>query len=151
MQRMIHGLGAKLLTTEGDLGIHTNVDGYTVRRSWLQSNRPTAVRFIQALLMASDIVKKDRSIAIRGWATDMAIKEAWAETVYENVPPPLIHEWTNPRYSFALVKDSPLYRGLGYLSEFLFEEKIIPQPVETDNILDPSAVIEALRGYKPVR
>ena len=81
----------------------------------------------------------------------MAIKESWAEAIYENVPPPLIHEWTNPRYSFALVKDSSLYRSLNYLSEFLVEEKIIPQPVETDNVLDPSVVAEALRGYRPVR
>jgi ABC-type nitrate/sulfonate/bicarbonate transport system substrate-binding protein len=151
MQRMIHGLGARIITTEGDLGVHTNVDGYTVRREWLQTNRHTAVRFIHALLMANDVVKKDRSVAIRGWATDMAIKEAWAEAVYENVPPPLIHEWVNPRYSFALVKDSPLYRSLGYLSEFLFEEKIISRPVETDNILDPTAVTEALRIYRPER
>src|SRR5262245_45338969 len=46
IQRMIHELGARLITTEGDLGVHTNVAGYTVRRSWLQSNRQTAVRFI---------------------------------------------------------------------------------------------------------
>jgi ABC-type nitrate/sulfonate/bicarbonate transport system substrate-binding protein len=151
MQRMIHGLGARLITTEGDLGVHTNVDGYTVRRQWLQSNRPTAVRFLQALLMANDIVKMDHSIAVRGWATDMAIKEGWSEEVYENVPPPLIHEWINPRYSFALVKDSPLYRSLGYLAAFLLEEKLVHQPVETDNILDPTVVTEALRTYRPGR
>jgi aliphatic sulfonates family ABC transporter substrate-binding protein len=151
MQRMTHDLHARLITTEGDLGVHTNVDGYTVRRQWLQSNRHTAVRFIQALLMANDVVKKDRSVAIRAWATDMSIKEGWAEAVYENVPPPLIHEWVNPRYTFALVKDSPLYRSLGYLSEFLFEEKIISQPVETDDVLDPTAVTEALRTYRPGR
>jgi ABC-type nitrate/sulfonate/bicarbonate transport system substrate-binding protein len=151
MQRMIHGLGARLITTEGDLGVHTNVDGYTVRRSWLQANRPTAVRFITALLMAHDAIRKDPSIAVRGWAADMAIKKSWAETVYENVPPPLIHEWTNPRYSFALVKDSALYRSLNYLAEFMLEEKLISQPVETDDILDPSVVTEALRGYRPAR
>ena len=151
MQRMIHGLGARLITTEGDLGVHTNVDGYTVRRSWLQANRPTAVRFITALLMAHDAIRKDPSIAVRGWAADMAIKKSWAETVYENVPPPLIHEWTNPRYSFALVKDSALYRSLAYLSEFMIEEKLISQPVETDDVLDPSVVTEALRGYRPAR
>jgi ABC-type nitrate/sulfonate/bicarbonate transport system substrate-binding protein len=151
MQRMIHHLGARLITTEGDLGIHTNVDGYTVRRSWLQSNRQTAVRFIQALLLAADAVKKDRTLAVRSWATDMAIKEGWADTVFENVPPPLIHEWTNPRYTFALVKDSALYRSLNYLAEFLYEERLIKQPVETDNILDPSAAAEALRIHKSGR
>ena len=151
MQRMIHLLGARLITMEGDLGVHTNVDGYTVRRSWLQSNRPTAVRFVQALLMAHDSIRKDPTLAIRGWAADMAIKKSWAETVYENVPPPLIHEWTNPRYNFSLVKDSPLYRSLTYLSEFMLEEKLIPQPVETDDVLDPSIVTEALRAYRPGR
>ena len=151
MQRMIHGVGARLITTEGDLGVHTNVDGYTVRRSWLQANRQTAVRFIQALLMAHDVIRKDPGIAVRGWAADMMIKKSWAETVYENVPPPLIHEWTNPRYSFALVKDSALYRSLGYLSEFMLEEKLISQPVETEDVLDPSVVTEALRTYRPGR
>ena len=96
-------------------------------------------------------ISQGGSFPVASLTADMAIKESWSETVFENVPPPLIHEWTNPRYTFALVKDSALYRSLGYLSEFLFEEKIIPQPVDTDNLLDPTVVAEALKTYRPGR
>ena len=151
VQRMIHGAAAKLITTEGDLGIYTNVEVYAVRHGWLQANRQTAVRFIQALLMANDVVNRDPGVAVRGWAADMGIKQSWAEAIYQNVPPPLIHEWTNPMYHYGLVKGSPLYRSLGFIATFLHEEKLIPQPVEMDNIMDPTIVTEALRTYKAGR
>jgi ABC-type nitrate/sulfonate/bicarbonate transport system substrate-binding protein len=148
VQRMIHGADAKLIITEGDLGIYTNVEGYAVERSWLRANRQTAVRFVQALLLASHIVSKDPAIAVRGWAADFGIKEAWAEAIFHNVPPPLIHEWTNPRYNYGLVKDSPLHRSLGYIAAFLYEQRLIPNPVETHNVMDASIVAEALRTHR---
>ncbi len=129
MQRMIHEASARIITTEGNVGIYTNVDGYSVRRQWLRDNRETAVRFLRALLMANDVVQKDPRIAIHLWAREMGIKEAWAEAIYEDVPPPLINQWTNPRYTYSLVKGSPLDRRLGFLATFLLDEKLISQPV----------------------
>ena len=56
---------------------------------------------------------------LRTWARELGIKEAWAEAIYDDVPPPLIREWTNPRYNYSLVKGSPLHRRLGFLATFL--------------------------------
>jgi aliphatic sulfonates family ABC transporter substrate-binding protein len=148
MQRMIHEANARIIDTEGNLGIYTNVDGYSVQRQWLRDHRQTAVRFLRALLMANDVVQKDPRIAIHLWAQDMGIKDAWAEAVYEGVPAPLIHEWTNPRYTYSLVKGSSLQRRLGFLATFLFDEKLISQPVDVSDIMDVSVITDVLKTRK---
>jgi ABC-type nitrate/sulfonate/bicarbonate transport system substrate-binding protein len=50
------------------------VGGYAARRDWLRENRETAVRFLQALLMAYDVLQKDPGIGVRTVATEMGIK-----------------------------------------------------------------------------
>jgi aliphatic sulfonates family ABC transporter substrate-binding protein len=73
IQKMLHVENAKLITTEGDLGIYTNVVGITARRDWLGDNRETAVRFLRALLMAYDILQKDPDIGVNALAKDRRI------------------------------------------------------------------------------
>jgi aliphatic sulfonates family ABC transporter substrate-binding protein len=151
MHRMVHGLGARVVSTEGNLGIYTNVEGYSVRRQWLRDHRETAVRFLRALIMANDVVQKDSTVAVHLWAREMGIKDAWAEAIYEDVPPPLINEWTNARYTYSLVKGSSLHRRLGFLATFLFDEKLISQPVDVNDIMDVSVIAEALKTRKSAR
>ncbi len=148
IQRMIHEANARIITTEGNIGIYTNVDGYSVRRQWLRQNRETALRFLRALLLANNVVQKDPSIAVHLWAGELGIKEAWAQAIYEDVPPPLIHEWTNPRYNYSLVKGSPLHLRLGFLATFLFDEKLISQPVDVNDVMDASVIAEVLKTRK---
>jgi ABC-type nitrate/sulfonate/bicarbonate transport system substrate-binding protein len=78
----------------------------------------------------------------------MGIKEAWAEAIYEDVPPPLINQWANPRYTYSLVKGSPLDRRLGFLATFLLNEKLISEPADVDDIMDASLISEALKTRK---
>ncbi len=151
MQRMVHATGARIISTEGNIGIYTNVDGYTVRREWLRNHREAAIRFLRALVMANDVVQKNRTVAIHLWAREMGIREAWAEAIYDDVPPPLIYEWTNPRYTYSLVKGSSLHRRLAFLAAFLFDERIIPQQVEMDDIMDDSVIADVLKGRKSGR
>jgi aliphatic sulfonates family ABC transporter substrate-binding protein len=148
MQKMVHGADGRIVATEGNVGIYTNVDGYTVRRQWLRDNRETALRFLRALIMANDVVQKDPKIAVHLWAGEMGIKEAWAEAIYEDVPPPLINQWANPRYTYSLIKGAPLHRRLGFLATFLLNEKLISEPVDVDDIMDASLIAEALKTRK---
>ena len=148
MQRMVYEANAKIIATEGDLGIYTNVGGYNVRRDWLRENRETAVRFLRALLMAYVVLQKDPMVGVRALAEEMGIKEGLAETIYRNAPPPKIYEWANPRYDFSLVRDAAFHRRLGYLSTFLFDEKVVAKPVDVREALDASVITEALKTWK---
>ena len=148
LQKMVHGLHGRVIAREGDVGIYTNVDSYSVRRDWLQTHRPTAVRFLQALLMAYDVVEKDPAAAIRAWADDMGIKVAWAEEIYENVPPPLIHQWANPHYTYSLVKNGSFERRLAFLAGYLFSERIITQQVDMSGVMDVSIILDAAKGRR---
>jgi aliphatic sulfonates family ABC transporter substrate-binding protein len=148
IQKMIHEANARVVETEGDSGIYTNVDGYSVQRQWLRANRETALRFLRALLMANDIVQKDPGIAVHIWARELGIKEAWAQAIYQDVPPPLIQEWTNPRYTYSLIRESPFHRRLGFLATFLFNEKLISRPVDVYDVMDASVIADVLKTRK---
>ena len=148
IQKMVHEANARLIITEGEMGIYNSVSVYSARRDWLRDNRETAVRFLRALLMASDVIQKDPGVGVKALAAEIEIKEAWAEEIYEDVPPPEISQWTDPRYRYSLVKGSSFNRRLGYLASFLFEEKIVLQEIDIRNILDVSIIAEALMMQK---
>jgi ABC-type nitrate/sulfonate/bicarbonate transport system substrate-binding protein len=148
MQKMVHEANARIIITEGEMGIYHSVSVYSARRDWLRDNRETAVRFLRALLMASDVIQKDPGVGVKVLAAEIEIKEAWAEEIYEDVPPPKISLWTDPHYRYSLVKGAEFHRRLGYLASFLFEEKIVPQEIEVRDVLDVSVITEALRTWK---
>ena len=127
MQNMVHQADAKIITTEGDLGIYTNVDGYAVRRDWLLAHRETAVRFLRALRMAFDLVQKDRGLAISTVAREMNLKETWLKIIYQDDPPPNLEWWSDQTYQYSLVEGAAFNRRLGYLATFLLEEKSFPK------------------------
>jgi ABC-type nitrate/sulfonate/bicarbonate transport system substrate-binding protein len=106
------------------------------------------MRFLRALLMANDIVQKDPGIAVHIWARELGIKEAWAQAIYQDVPPPLIQEWTNPRYTYSLIRESPFHRRLGFIATFLFNEKLISRPVDVYDVMDASVIADVLKTRK---
>jgi ABC-type nitrate/sulfonate/bicarbonate transport system substrate-binding protein len=149
MHRMIRVAPARIVETEGNLGIYTNVDCYSVRRDWLRANRETGLRFLRALLAANDMVSRNHRIAYSAWAREVGLKESLAETIYDSVPPPLIYEWTNPRYTYSLVRGGPLYQRLDFLANYMLGEGLIKQPVELDDAMDMTLIAEVLKGRKP--
>ena len=54
----------------------------------------------------------------------------------------------NPRYTYSLVKGSSLHRRLAFLAAFLFDEKLIPQQVDVNDILDVSVITDVLKTRK---
>jgi len=146
MQKMVHQADSRIMLREGDLGIYTAVSVYAVRREWLQANRAAAVRFLDAILVAGEIMQKDPRIGLRALAAEMGIREGWAEEIYDNSPPPKMSLWTDSRYRYSLVKDSAFHRRLGYLSNFLFDEKISSQRVDVRDVLDASLITEAVKA-----
>jgi len=148
LRRMVQEANARIIATEGDFGIYTNVTGYAARRDWLRENRETAVRFLQALLMAHDVLQKDPGIGLRAVATEMGIKERSAKEIYQNSPPPNMYWSVERGYRYSLAGDSGFQRRLEYMSTFLLEEKVISQEVDLGNALDASFITEALRRWK---
>jgi ABC-type nitrate/sulfonate/bicarbonate transport system substrate-binding protein len=148
MQRMVHEANSRIITTEGDLGIFTNVDVYSVQRDWLRENKETAVRFLEALLFAYDALQEDPSVGIRVLTEEIEITEEWAETIFQENPPPKIFLWNDLRYRYSLVKDSAFHRRLRFLSRFMFNEKLIREPVNVNKVMDASIINEALKRWK---
>jgi ABC-type nitrate/sulfonate/bicarbonate transport system substrate-binding protein len=148
IQKMLHVANTKLITTEGDLGIHTNVVGITARHDWLRDNRETAVRFLRALLMAYEILQKNPNVGINAVAMDMEIEKTWAKKIFRDSPPPNIYWWADRGYRYSLVEDGGFHRRLGYLAKFLLDEKLTTQEVDVSNALDASIITEVLKTWK---
>ncbi len=148
IQKMVHEANARLIATEGDLGIYTNVGTISVRREWLRDNRETAVRFLRALVMAYDALQIDHSVAIRAVAEETGTKKEWVEQIYRDAPPPHITLWADPRYLYSLAKGAVFHRRLEYVARFMLDEKAFPKEVDIGDILDASVVTEALRTSK---
>ena len=148
---MVHEGNARIITTEGDMGIYTAVTVYAARRDWLRDNPETAVRFLRAVLMANDVMQKDLEIGFKSLAAEMGVTESVAEAIYENAPPPKIDLWTDSRYRYSLVKGLAFHRRLGYLASFLFDEKLISQKWMYGTFLDVSVITEALKTWKTVQ
>lgn len=146
IQKMVHEGNARVLATEGDLGIYTNVATISVQREWLRDNRETAVRFLQALIMAYDALQEDHSDTVLAVAKAMETRKEWVEQIYRDAPPTRMRFLADPRYQYSLVKGAAFHRRLGYLSNFLFDEKVLQTEVETADILDASVFTEALRN-----
>src|SRR5215831_14317965 len=51
MQKMVHQADGTIVAREADMGIYTGLGVYAVRSSWLASNRETARRYLEALVM----------------------------------------------------------------------------------------------------
>lgn len=151
MQKMEHEAKGRVIVTEGAMGIYTSVSVYAARSEWLRDNREAAVRFLHALLMASDVMRKSPEIGIKALAKEMSIKEEWAESIYENSPPPDLSLWVDPRYRYSLVKGAEFHRRLGYLVTFLLEEEVIAEEVDVRNVLDVSVIAEALKAREAGR
>ncbi|MNF35888.1 putative aliphatic sulfonates-binding protein precursor [compost metagenome] len=151
LQKMVHEAKGRLIVTEGAMGIYTSVSVYAARREWLGSNREAAVRFLRALLLASEVMQENPEIGIRSLAREMGIKEEWAEAIYESSPPPDLSLWVDSRYRYSLVKNAEFHRRLGYLVTFLLEEEVIAEEVDVRNILDVSVIGEALQAREAGR
>jgi len=149
MHRMIQAADARIVETEGNLGIYTNVDCYSVRRDWLKTNRDTALRFLRALVAANDAVSKDHRVAYEAWAREVGLRLTSVEAIFDAVPPPLMYEWTNPRYTYSLVRGGPLYQRLTFLASYMIRHGIISRPLELGDAMDMSLITEVLKGRKP--
>jgi ABC-type nitrate/sulfonate/bicarbonate transport system substrate-binding protein len=148
IQRMVHEANARLVAIEGDLGIYTNVATISVQREWLEKNRETAVRFVRALILAYDALKRNHMIGVRAVVNETGTKKEWVEQMYRDAPPPNIHLWAEPRYIYSLVKGAVFHRRLGYVARFMVDERVFPKEVDTDDVLDASVVTEALKTVK---
>lgn len=146
--RAVHEGKTKIIATEGDLGIYTNIQVYAARREWLRDNKETAVRFLRAILMAYEVLLKDPGIGVKILAGEMGLQESWVKEMYQDIPPPNIYWSADRGYCYSLVEGSGFHRRLQYLATFLFDEKFIPRKVDVSEALDVSVITEALKTWK---
>jgi ABC-type nitrate/sulfonate/bicarbonate transport system substrate-binding protein len=146
MHKMVADADAQLISTEADIGVITAASTLAVRRDWLAENRETARRLIQGSLLAYQSLQTDPKPAIQQFATDVGISEQWSSDIYKEIPPAEIPKWTDPAYEYSLAKGGKMQHALAELATFLHAEKVTPQPIEVEGLLDPSVVGEVLKA-----
>src|SRR5215831_8646397 len=148
MQKMVYQANGKIVAREADMGIYTGLGVYAVRSSWLASNRETARRYLEALVMAYDALAKDPSPAINAVMQEMGIPEEWARAIFNEAGLPAIYKQTDPSYRYSAAKDSALQASLADLATFLFEEKVVPKHVDVSSLVDGTVLASVLAAHK---
>lgn len=148
LQKMIHQADGRIIKTEAELGIYTGIGGYCVKRDWLAAQRETVRRFLSALTMAYERLKKDPSPALKAVAADMGISIEEAKAIYDEEPLPEIYRQSDPSYPYSLASGSPFSTSMVDLARFLVDEHVIPKPIEIAKILDDSVIAELAAAKK---
>jgi taurine transport system substrate-binding protein len=147
MQKMVHGANGKVVALEADLGLFSAVGSIAVRRDWLASHRETASRFMTALMLAAEALKRDPSPGIRVVAQEMGIPQEWAAKMYKDEPP-AIERWLDPTYPYSLAAGGGMQKSLDDIAQFLYEEKVVTKPVSASGVIDNSVIAEVLKTSK---
>jgi aliphatic sulfonates family ABC transporter substrate-binding protein len=148
MQKMVHQADGKIIAREADVGVYTGLGVWAVRNSWLKANSETARRYLQALVMAYDVLEKDPAPAINAVVQEMGIPEEWARAIFKESGLPAIYKQSDPTYRYSAVKDSPLQASLHDLSRFLFEEKVLTKQVDVSGLVQGTLMAEVLAAHK---
>ena len=146
MHTLVADAKGRLIATEQSFGVRTAAGLYAVRRDWLASHHAEALRLIQAIVMAYDLLQKDSQGVIKQFASDTGIKEEWSASIYKEAGPTDPHRWLDPKYDrLTMLADGNLHAALVSLAAFLHEQKIVDKPVDVSGALDPSIISEVLK------
>ena len=146
MHKLVAEADGELISTELDIGVYTAASTLAVRRDWLAANRETARRLLQGYLLAYDSLMADPKAVILQFAENVGISEQWSRDIFASVPPVEIKKWADPSYDYSLAKGSKIQEALAGLATFLHAEKVIPQPIDVNGLLDDSVIVEVLKA-----
>lgn len=147
MHTMVADAHGKIIATEADIGVPTAAAVYAVRRHWLATHQEEARRFMAAIVMAYQEVEKDPQPVIQEFASETGIKTSWSAAIYKEAPPSDVHQWIDPGYAYSLVKGAGLQQIMGKLGSFLYQQKIVPHPIDVSNVIDDSVIASALKEH----
>lgn len=145
MHTMVADADGKIIATEADIGVPTAASVYAVRRHWLATHQEAARRFMRAIVLAYKEVEKNPEPVIQVFASETGIKKSWSAAIYKEAGPPDVYKWSDPDYAYSLAPGKGLQQILDKLAAFLFQQKIVPHPIDTANIIDDSAIASAIK------
>jgi hypothetical protein len=99
-----------------------------------------------AIVMAYKEVLKDPQPVIQRFASETGIKTSWSAAIYKEAGPPDVYKWTDPSYAYSLVKGGGLQQMLDQLGTFLYEQKIVPHPINVNEVIDDSVIASVLKA-----
>ena len=147
MHTMVADANGKVIATEANLGINTAAAVYAVRREWLATHREAAKRFLQAIVMAEAAVAKDPQPIIKQFAADTGITPAWSADIFKEAPPSDPRRWTEPNNGrLSMAKGASLQKSLNALAVFLYDQKLVQQPIDASNVIDASVITDVLKA-----
>ncbi|MGC8476432.1 MAG: ABC transporter substrate-binding protein [Acetobacteraceae bacterium] len=145
MHTMVADADGKIIATEADIGVPTAASVYAVRRHWLATHQEAARRFMRAIVLAYKEVEKNPQPVIQVFASETGIKKSWSAAIYREAGPPNVYKWADPDYAYSLAPGKGLQQILDKLAAFLFQQKIVPHPIDTANIIDDSVIASAIK------
>lgn len=132
--------GGRVIGTVPDMA--TNL--WSARRAWLARNNEAARRFIEALDMGAQMVKRNPELAIPEMAQELSIPTEMARELKQKVTMPTAEEQIDPLSSSSVVDFKTGDRGLAatvkLTSEFFLKEGIIKSFPALDTVFDAGPI-----------
>ncbi|MDQ4147337.1 MAG: ABC transporter substrate-binding protein, partial [Pseudomonadota bacterium] len=146
-QKMIRQGNGYIVAQEKDLGLKTAFALDAVRTDWLASNQEAAKRFLIALLMARDELRKDPTPALKQVAELMGITEEESAIIYEKDPEPDLYRGGDPSYEWAIAKGGLPSQALADVNDFLAENNVIARKADLSQAIDTGPLEAALKEH----
>lgn len=141
--------GGRIVATVGDMA----TDLWVARKAWLQQQPEAAVRFIEALNLAAELIQQNPELTIPDIAEALAISPAMARQIMSKVEIPTIGEQLDPKSTSSVVHFATGASGLAatikIASEFFIQEGIIKSFPPLATVFDPTPLNMAAKRKKP--
>ena len=148
IEKMKTDVGARLIGMEGDYGVYTAVAVIAVREQFLKENPEAVKRYLTAMVMAYDHIKKNGpAVTIKAVAEAMNVSESVAATIYKQTIPDDPRLWIRSDYQFSMLKSGKYLKQLQDMADLLHEDQILKSKVDVSSAIDPSYITEVLKSH----
>jgi taurine transport system substrate-binding protein len=139
-QRMVADGGQIIATLDDIVG-----DVWAAHKDWLKSQPEAAVRFIEAMDLAAQTIRKDPELATADIADALGIPPAMAQDIMNKVESPTVREQLDPNSNNSVMhfatKDKGLAASIRATAEFFLQQGIIKSFPAIDAVFDPAPIM----------
>jgi aliphatic sulfonates family ABC transporter substrate-binding protein len=133
----IEQLGGRIVATLDSVGIKAAQNLYLARGDWLQKNAEGARRFVNAMDLASTVLRQNPEAGMKGVGEALDVPPDIVKKLFANQAMPTLQQMADPGYPNALVGDAGLKRGLKEQAEFMTAEGFLKQMPDINAAVDP--------------
>ena len=148
-QRMV-AEGGQVVASLNDVGVGGDV--WAARKEWLKQQPEAAIRFIQALDLAAQMIRRDPALTTADVTEAFAISPAMARDIMSQVETPTVSEQLDPESKYSVMHFATGKKGLAAsiktTAEFFIQQDVIKSFPPIESVFDTSPMTSYAKTIK---